>query len=43
VNNAHLRAIIAYDLEHDRPGARKDNYRIRDEYRDLVRDALAKI
>lgn len=42
-NNAHLRAIIAYDLEHDRPGARKDNYRIRDEYRDLVRDALAKL
>lgn len=43
VNNAHLRAIIAYDLEHDRPGARKDNYRIRDEHRDLVRDALAKL
>lgn len=42
-NNAHLRAIIAYDLEHDRPGARKDNYQIRDEYRDLVRDALAKL
>lgn len=43
VNNAHLRAIITYDLEHDRPGARKDNYRIRDEYRDLVRDAFAKL
>lgn len=43
VNNAHLRAIIAYDLEHDRPGARKDNYRIRDEYRDLVCEALAKL
>ncbi len=42
-NNAHLRAILIYDLEHDRPGARKDNYRIRDEYRDLVRDALTKL
>ncbi len=42
-NNAHLRAIVAYDLEHDRPGARKDNYRIRDEYRELVAEALAKL
>ena len=43
VNNAHLRAIIAYDTENDQPGARKDNYYIRQEYRDLVRDALAKL
>lgn len=42
-SNAHLRAIIGYDTEHDGPGAQKDNYRIIDEYRDLVRDTLAKL
>lgn len=41
--SSHLRAILTYETEHDGPGAQKDNYRIRDEYRDLVRDTLAKL